>query len=140
MLLDEVVALNGPAILSESIEGGVRVDVPDASGTSSVFLHVFSVNGAVTSATRISISVPVMTKPLTIAVAVRRSGSALPNRVMSSGRPKGLSAVGTATVWAGAATGVSARPIIPATASAVPVLANSALENSFTLTRSFPFF
>lgn len=38
--------------LRKGMQGGVRVDVADGTGTSSLFLHVFSVNGAVASATR----------------------------------------------------------------------------------------
>ena len=38
--------------LRKGMQGGVRVDVADSAGTSSVFLHVLSANGAVTSATR----------------------------------------------------------------------------------------
>jgi hypothetical protein len=38
--------------LRKGMQGGVRVDVADSSGTASVFLHVLSANGAVASATR----------------------------------------------------------------------------------------
>jgi hypothetical protein len=34
------------------MQGGVRVDVADGNGNSSLFLHVFSLNGAVASAVR----------------------------------------------------------------------------------------
>ncbi len=38
--------------MRKGMQGGVRVDVADANGTASVFLHVLSANGAVASATR----------------------------------------------------------------------------------------
>jgi hypothetical protein len=38
--------------LRKGMQGGVRVDVADGNGNSSLFLHVFSLNGAVASAVR----------------------------------------------------------------------------------------
>ncbi len=38
--------------MRKGMRGGVRVDVGDANGTSSAFLHVLSVNGSVSTATR----------------------------------------------------------------------------------------
>jgi hypothetical protein len=97
--------------LRKGMQGGVRVDVADSTGTSSLFLHVFSVNGAVASAARSDAPGQIGTQ---IKLADGRTAT-VRFSAQGSGGTLELRAADQSAVFTGA---------LPATVTAPPVFAN----------------